>query len=182
MKADSLHYFKSTSAYPSLTRLPYIFLKVIKSHVSKESIYSKIQMSSSFIILCFNELSFDVQFISISKTNVVQFLDNTVDQACKQVFNLMIPNTHGNIFVNNDLQDSSQKYIQTTCGSNCKVSPLSPSMPWIIACVSEIVQTLSISCFIGYGQVLLSTLSRWVNSGSEMGLQLLWQSQESTVV
>lgn len=86
-------------------------------------------MSSIFIILCFNELSFDVQFLSISKTNAVQFLDNTVDQACKQVFNLMIPITHGNILVNNDLQDSSQNYIPPTCGSNCKASIRSPSMP-----------------------------------------------------
>lgn len=34
----------------------------------KESLYSKIQVSSIFMNLCFNELSSDVQFISISKT------------------------------------------------------------------------------------------------------------------
>lgn len=68
-------------------------------------------------------------FISISITDAEQFFNNIVDQPCKQVFNLIISITHGNILINNGLQDSSQKSIQPMCGSNDNMTILSPSMP-----------------------------------------------------
>lgn len=90
MKASSLQDFKPTSS----TRWPHVFLKAMKNHVPIESLDSEIPVSS---ILSLSELSFDVQFIFTPKTDAGQFLDNTVDQACTQVSNFMIPTNRGNI-------------------------------------------------------------------------------------
>lgn len=66
----------------------------MKNHVPIESLDSEIPVPS---ILCLSELSFDAQFISTPKTDAGQFLDNTVDQACTQVSDFMIPTNRGNI-------------------------------------------------------------------------------------